>query len=457
MIGLPTESYEDLEGIVTLCERIFKGIRSKRARKKLVVSLSTFVPKPHTPFQWASQLSLMETKARLDFIRRKLRRRGIQVKWQDPRLSMLEGAFARGDRRLARVLMKAHELGCSFDGWSDQFHFDRWEEAFGDCGISLQEYVTRPRSLDERFPWAHIEIGVSREFLLKEYQKAVEGLRTQDCRQGQCQSCGVCDHDRISIVLADASAEVPPFPGMGTFRGPYHRSRGREIRRKFRVQYTKQGSARFLSHLELQDAFIRAMRRGNIPLQFSEGFHPMPRIDLGPALPVGVESMEEYFDFESFGHLDSPEIIRVMKQTFPEGVEPVACEEIPLEAPSLFSIPNRSHYRIEIPEGIGRIGKALQERIDHFSRAPSFMVRRFRKDKVLEVDIKNQVLGLKLDLPRTLHLEVYFGPEGSVRVMDIVGAILDMDTNQVRTLRIVKTSVEFLLSPVKTALCETAP
>jgi radical SAM-linked protein len=456
MIGLPTETNDDLQGIVDLCDRILADVRSGRARKKLIVSLSTFVPKPHTPFQWIGQLSLAETKARLGWVRRELRKRGIQVKWQDPHLSLLEGAFSRGDRRLSRVLSRAHELGCRFDGWSDQFRFERWERAFKERGIPLEEYVTMTRSLDEVLPWNHIDTGVSREYLLKEFQRAMAGKRTTDCKEGQCQGCGVCDQDGISVVLANRETETRPFPGMDRFQGLYHRSRGREVRRKFRVRYAKCGSARFISHLELHDAIIRALRRGNIPLQFSEGHHPKARIDFGPALAVGVESLEEYFDFESFGHLRGSEIIQMIKRTFPEGIEPMACDEIPLETCSLFRIPNRTHYVIRIPQGKDPTGKALEERIDRFTRMPSCLMRRVRKNKVQEVDIKNQVLNVELSSPQTLHLQLYTPPDGAVRIMEVVGAVLGLETNEVRKLRILKTNVEFLESSVKDVLRASA-
>lgn len=444
MIGLPTETQEDLEGIVRLCEKILKEMGARRARKKLSVSLSTFVPKPHTPFQWATQLSLDETHKRLGWLRRYLRRKGIQVKWQDPRLSLLEGAFSRGDRRLSRVLLRAHALGCRFDGWGDHFQFEHWQRAFDDCEIPLEAYVNRARSPDEALPWSHIDVGVSQEYLREEYQRAMAGQRTADCRDEECQGCAVCDFERLSVVLAKRSQEALPFPGMKAFQGVYHRSRGRDVHRKFRVQYAKKGSARFLSHLELNTIIIRALRRAEIPLRFSEGYHPMPRIDFGPALPVGVESLAEFFDFDSFGYLDASEVREKLQASCPKDIVPISCQEIPYDTPSLFKESARIHYRIEIPEEMGWSGEILEARIEDFRQRPTCVIRRQFKGKVRELDAKAIVKGVEVRPPRTLLLTVHSGPEGGVRLLEVVGTLLGLAQEEVRRLRILKTEVEFV-------------
>jgi radical SAM family uncharacterized protein/radical SAM-linked protein len=448
MIGLPTETQEDLEGIVALCDRILRETGARRARKGLNVSASTFVPKPHTPFQWATQLPLAQTHSRLDWLRRQLRQRGIHVKWQEPRLSLLEGAFSRGDRRLARVLMRAHELGCHFDGWSDQLRFRAWEQAFDDCGIPLEPYVTRDWSTGQTLPWEHIDIGVSRAYLLEEFHRAMAGQRTPDCRGGQCQGCAVCDQERVSMVLAGPDPERSPFPGMNAFRGAYHRSKDREAARKLRVRYTKRGLARLLSHLELNSVIIRALRRGEIPLRFSQGFHPMPVVDFGPALPVGVESLEECFDFESFGYLEAAEVLEILRREFPQGLEPVGCEEIPMDSPSLFREPTRIHYRIRIPEDLGPRGTELETRLQELCRMPAWMVRRPQKDKFRELDVKPQVEAVDLVDSDTLQLKLLSTPEGGVRLLEVLGFLLGLQLEEVRRLAITKTQVELLSAGV---------
>ena len=191
MLGLPTEGEEDLQGIVDLCEKILRRGRQAAGKKiKLNVNTSTFVPKPHTPFQWSRHISREEMKERQQFLRERLRGPGIKYTWHDPESSFLEGVFSRGDRRLAPVLMEALRLGCRFDGWTELFRPHLWEEAFRKAGVDPEAY-TRELDPEAPLPWDHLESGVSKKYLLREYQKALRGEPSPDCRQGRCLGCGV--------------------------------------------------------------------------------------------------------------------------------------------------------------------------------------------------------------------------------------------------------------------------
>ncbi len=206
MIGLPTETDDDLEGIVALAREILSlGSRlhgPKAGRVQVTVSVSTFVPKPHTPFQWRSQISLAETERRQNFLKERLIGRGLQFSWHDPRLSLLEGVLSRGDRRLGRALLKAWELGCSFDSWPDRFRFDLWQEALAATGLKVEEY-TRARAYDEILPWDHLSAGLKKAYLQREDQWAEEGRTTPDCRSWQnCSTCGVCSVLNVRPQLA---------------------------------------------------------------------------------------------------------------------------------------------------------------------------------------------------------------------------------------------------------------
>jgi radical SAM family uncharacterized protein len=417
MIGLPTETQRDIEGIVELCDRILKEVGSPKARRKISVSIATFVPKPHTPFQWVGQLSLGEINERLRWLRKSLRKRGIQVKWQDPHLSILEGVFSRGDRRLSEVLKRAHELGCRFDGWGDQFRFDMWRKAFEDCRMNMDEYTTRGFSMDEVLPWSHIDIGVDEAFLKEEYHRALAEERTPDCRTA-CRNCGVCNEGPVRPVFMETTAFQSPFPGMRAFQGVQHRRKGREIQRRFRLKYAKLGLMRFLSHLEVVNVMTRAFRRANVPLCFSEGFHPLPKMDFGPALPVGIESTAEYLDFVAFGHISPIEILSSLKVHFPRGIYPLRCDEIPIDGPSLFQQRAVIRWMIEVPQ-----------------------------EKMGEVDLNIEseaVARVELRRPPWIQLEVVAGPQGGVRILEIAGRILAMEQEEARRLRIIKTRVEFI-------------
>lgn len=440
MIGLPTETYEDLDGIVEICEKIFKMCRSPKGRPRLNVSLSAFVPKPHTPFQWCYQTPVGEIQRKLKWLRRELRRKGVNVKWQDPNLTMLESAFSRGDRRLAGVLLRAHGKGCRLDGWSEHLNFEAWASSFAEEGISLDDYVARELPLEEILPWDHLDMGISKEFLLQEYRKALRGEPTPDCRMGHCVGCGVCDQMGVSMTLASED-QLRPFPGIRAFSSPYHKLKGRELVRRFRIRYAKMGPARFLGHLELGKAIIRAMRRAAIPLVHSQGYHPMPKVDLGPALPLGVESQSEFLDIEVFGGIEAAEIVEALKREFPDGLEVLDCWEVPLNGPSVFSEESRVTYKV----GVRALGekrvKALEERLGEFLKAACWRVARKggkEGEEKREVDLRRFVTGATLTQQGELVIDVQASPNSGFRLLELLSHMMGISEEEVRSLKIVK-------------------
>ena len=192
MLGLPEETMEDIEGIVRLVDSLRSIGRSVASRTPQIrINLSTFVPKPHTPFQWVAHVGEEELNARQELLRAGLRRKGTRVSWQDPKTSLLEAALSRGDRRMGQVIRRAWELGSVFDAWDEHFKFENWQRAFEDNSLDIDFYARRQRSLDEILPWSHIDIGVTTDFLKREYQRALEGTQTPDCREGPCSGCGL--------------------------------------------------------------------------------------------------------------------------------------------------------------------------------------------------------------------------------------------------------------------------
>jgi len=193
MMGLPGETNEDLEEMVELLERV-----KRLGFKEVSASVSVFVPKPHTPFQFARQISPEEAYEKIKTLKRA--KKFAEVSYHDPRMSLLEGVFSRGDRKLLNLIVKAHELGALFDEWSEMFRFDLWEKAFDETGIDPKDYL---REIDpsEDLPWDHIDMGVTKEFLKEEYRKAIKGETTDDCRWNRCYLCGVCFRFGVKNVL----------------------------------------------------------------------------------------------------------------------------------------------------------------------------------------------------------------------------------------------------------------
>jgi len=193
MVGLPTESEEDVEGIVRLISKVDRMGREITGRKVGInVSVSAFVPKPHTPFQWEAQEERESLFKKIRYLKNKLNWRNVSFSYPDVDRSYLEAVFARGDRRLGEVLERALHLGCKFDAWREQFNFEAWQKAFSDCGLNMEFYANRVREEDEVLPWDHISCGVKKEYLLKEREKAFKGETTPDCRFEDCTGCGVC-------------------------------------------------------------------------------------------------------------------------------------------------------------------------------------------------------------------------------------------------------------------------
>ena len=202
MMGLPTETDEDIVGIAELAQKVvdcYKEVKGKRG-VKVTVSVSCFVPKAYTPFQWFAQVPQEEFERRQRLLKESIRDRAISFHYHDARASVLEGALSRGDRRLSAVIETAWRNGAKFDGWTDQFKDEVWKDAFCRCGVAPEFYSRRTRELEEVLPWAHTSPGVSEDFLRREWQRAEEAALTHDCRRETCTGCGVCPELGCDVV-----------------------------------------------------------------------------------------------------------------------------------------------------------------------------------------------------------------------------------------------------------------
>ena len=310
MIGLPGETVDDVSQISTLARQVKDQAKAIGSQGDVNVAVSTFVPKAHTPFQWEPQISIQQTTDLQYQLHCELKKRKLKFKWHDAPLSFMEGVFARGDRRLAPVLIRAVERGCRFDGWREHFSQERWLQAFADCGIDPEWYLRR-RELDEVLPWDHLDCGVTRDYLLAERERATAEAATKDCRDGSCSACGVCD---FSIVTNRVSPQAPLAPR------PDRVVEAPEAAR-MRLRFAKTGVMRYLSHLELITVFTRAVSRGGVPILFSLGFHPHPRFSFGTATSVGVESRAEYMDMFVASGITALEVQERLNAVLPEGLE----------------------------------------------------------------------------------------------------------------------------------------
>ncbi|GAB4345015.1 MAG: TIGR03960 family B12-binding radical SAM protein [Desulfobulbaceae bacterium] len=385
MIGLPTETWEDVEGIVELARKARREAGPGPGRAQINVSVGTFVPKPHTPFQWERQLSVDESRERIERLKKLLPRKGFKLKWHDPEQSCMEGVFSRGDRRLSSLIERAWRNGVRLDGWSEHYRLENWRKAAVETGIDLDSYL-QARDPDKPLPWEHLESGVDRDFLLRERTRAFERQYTPDCRDGRCGKCGLCDFKTLRPVVhrPEERGGQPPVSGSG------RKPKGSQSDKTFsyRVQYSRRGDSRFFSHLEILQLIFRAVSRAGIEVMHSRGFNPSPKISFSPALSVGTESEVEYFDMDLAAPLSDPSsVIDRLNDQFPPGMRIREITVKPKKEPEAVLV----EYVVTLSRPLD---EARQRNVASFLAADSFPVEQVRKKKRRSLDIRPLVRDL---------------------------------------------------------------
>lgn len=296
MIGLPTETTEDLDEMVNLLKRIKD--KSWELKKELEIkkplditcTVSIFVPKPFTPFQWFGQDNLETINEKIRFLKDKVRfLKGIKINIHDSFLCQLEAVFARGDRKLGRLIEKVWQKGSYLDAWNEHFNKKIWYEAAEELKINFNDYSSKKIILDSELPWDIINIGIDKNWLIEEYNKSSQAKVSVPCDE-RCASCGVCE----SFGKKTQILEKNSFSGSEKIN-PENQST--EIY-KYRIKIQKTGDLKYISHLDWQRLLYRAFRKANISLDFTKGFNPQPKISIGLALPIFVESISEIVDIE---------------------------------------------------------------------------------------------------------------------------------------------------------------
>jgi radical SAM family uncharacterized protein/radical SAM-linked protein len=427
MFGLPTETDEDLAAIPALVGRAFATVTNLPGRQ-INVSVATFVPKPHTPFQRARQLTIDEGFARVDYLKKSLRGKHFQLKWGDARQSFLEGVMSRGDRRLAQVVEKAWRLGARLDAWNEHFRLETWRQAAQECGVNLDEYL-RERGPREPLPWEHLDCGVAAEFIEAEAERALSEQYTPDCRYHGCQKCGLCDFKTVRPRVCRADELLPqatsddapeqPVPA-GTPPPRYH----------YRLTYSRTGPTRFLGHLEVLQVFFRVLRRAGLPVCYSQGFNPTPKVTFSPALPLGTESLAEYLIVELSVPLAEPEAVRAeFNRQLPEGF---AVRELALDS-------GRVELRVLTCYHIALGGPVDQAALDLFLAADAYEVTVRRKGVARRVAARELVRSLTVNPAGGVELQLLSAPSQPVlKPVELVRAVLGLDEAETACLRVTK-------------------
>jgi len=424
MIGLPTETEEDVAAIAELSRRVLAGGRSFRRNARINLGVSTFVPRPHTPFQWERQISLEETQAKQRLLAERLRG-GVKFGRHDAFASYLEGVFARGDRRVGGALLEAWRRGARMDAWSEHFDFARWQEAFATVGLNPDDYL-RERDPEAPLPWEHLDILVTRDYLLAERERSRCGELTLDCRRDRCHQCGVLEHTphlcaemrRNSREGAQEEREWTPIP--------LPDRPALDPAQRIRFRFAKEKRARLLSHLETVGVWTRALRRAQAPLAYSQGYHPQPKLAFGTALAVGVESIAEYADVVLNERLDPVAFAQRINALLPDGIRVLEAREVPLRAPSLSAAIRAVRYEVTVPREVVD-GRVAHERVESFLARKEYPITRERPKGPQQIDLRAGVLELSAcpapDGSVLLEMLLREGNGASIRPADLVAVL----------------------------------
>ncbi|MDD6181013.1 MAG: TIGR03960 family B12-binding radical SAM protein [Desulfovibrionaceae bacterium] len=421
MIGLPTETDEDLHAILELCRKVRDAAGPGGPRLQVTAALSPFVPKPFTPFQWYGQIPLEEIQRRIRVVRTEFKgQKCLKMRWHEPAMSHLEGIFSRGGRNLAAVVEKAYRKGAIFSAWMEGFSLELWQQALAECGISAEDCIGE-RPLDGPLPWDHLEAGIDPAFLRRELDRALAGRTTEDCRYGACRQCGACDRkggpSRLPHLPEDEGAPLRNILNLPARDQQAHAPRrdeeGRIICRprsarppqiapelavkaaQYRVIHTKTGGAAYFSQLEMQDLLSRAMRRATLPLAFSQGFHPLPLVSFGRALPVGVHSQAEWFAITLREPMEADEVRRRLEPYMPQGIHVV--DVLPVQAGQRTVQSSREAFVLSFPGGTAG---SLLDKWRAFAQATSFVWTRETKKGERSTDLRRLIRDVRVEEDR---------------------------------------------------------
>jgi len=455
MIGLPTETDEDVREIVETGIRAAeagKRVASKGRPAEVTVSVSTHVPKPHTPFQWCAMDSRADVARKQGILKDTARKnRRVKLRTHDVDGSLLEGIFARGDRPLADVLERAWRHGARFDSWEDQLKLGVWQEALEHYEIDKSIYLgTIPT--DARLPWDHIDVGLEDGFLAREYRKAMKDRLSPPCgkvvctfvhhtnvedaeadeRRLVCYDCGIaCDmtgmrrqrvayleqlgaRTKVHLPIAASDAVVgevaEPAPAAeGALRAPVALVPGNGTPHgghRHRFRFEKTGAMSMLGHLDLVREFPRVLRRAGVGMEYTKGFHPKPNMTFAPALALGVMSLEEYVDIRLQERLDDDalaELVIRMSELSPAGLRFTGAKRLDSSEPTISKLVTGARYLLVFArsEGVGGAAAEAQltERCESAMRASELPMRRTKGGRLASVDVRPYLVRAELAGP----------------------------------------------------------
>lgn len=411
MIGLPGETDADVLGIAETIQWLRRECKTQGKRRlNFNITISNFTPKPHTPFQWHS-VSTTEFQRKQALLRAEFRYiKGVKVNFTDVRISAMEDFVGRGDRRLAPVVRRAWELGAGMDSWWENLGqaFGAWTDAIAEANLTWKYRQVEagewnlfdshpnhsesplPNSVETPLPWDHLDTGIDKQWLKDDLERALEAATVPDCSFDGCSHCGVCSIDFGHNVIVPAQP-IPHF--QGTFVPNQDRVQ------RLRVWFGKQGDMALISHLDLLRLFDRVIRRSQIPLAFTGGFHPSPRIAPANALTLGATSEGEIVDFELTQTIDAAIFKQTLAAYLPSDIPIYQVEEIDIKASSATQAVHQAEYLLTV--ALAKVepvnAKQWQAWIDQIWMTKEIWFEQTTKSgKVKRVNLRERLLALDI-------------------------------------------------------------
>ena len=424
MIGLPTETYDDLDGIISILRWASDLSRVKKQKKlNITCTISTFVPKPFTPFQWFSQNNTKEFEEKIKYLKQKIkyyRLWNVKLNFTNPNTALLEAVMSRGDRRVSKLILEAFKQGAKFDSWEDLLNIDLWKNAAKDINLNLEHEATKHRDLNDTNPWEIIDTGILKKFLQEEYNKAINITETKACTENTCHSCGICFNLNVfNTVTINKSKNNKYVKEIRALSDEQQATSDKQQAtrswfpiktvQKVELIHSKNSDFRFISHLDLQKLFERAARRAELPISFTEGFNPRPKLRWIMPLPIFYESNYEIAHLELSNYVKDADLqIRLNNELPPE-----------IQLKSVHSIDFKAKFNdlenIKVVYRILTCDPTLWEeyvcetksRLENFLEKDSLVLKVFKKNENHQViDVRSKVENLKVLNTNPLELEL---------------------------------------------------
>jgi radical SAM family uncharacterized protein/radical SAM-linked protein len=433
MIGHPTETEQDFEELAQLVDKIKTILKRYPGRRGITLAFSPFVPKAHTPFQWERQGTIGETAEKLAWIKRRLKSRGVEIRHHASADTAIEGIISRGGREIADVIEGAWRHGARFDGWSEFSDLEAWERALAERGVGLRTTM-REIGEAEELPWEIVSYKIPQSYFLKERHRAYQAALTEECKHVRCSSCGVCDFQAMKNLLAPAVTVPLPDPAQELLQG----LRGTTVR----LKYSKDAAVRFISHLDLLRELERCYRRAAVPVLYSEGYSPRPKISAGPALALGWTSNSEWIDIELVG--DWPEqrlagLLEDLNAVVAPGITFSAAAAMPPKVTSLMAGIEQSTYLARFPRPVFETSwGTLTEASTSFMAESSVVIVRERKRRRREIDLRPMVHEFAVVAGDEVVLRITTASGRSAKPTEVLQAALGLDEGRVPLLQIHK-------------------